>query len=93
MLILIAGHFFVPAEQRQAFVDAHMDLVRRARAFPGCLDLADSVDPARVNNMELWRSETDLEAWRKICNPPKTGIRIEGGAIQKHFIARSGPPF
>lgn len=95
-MIIIAGHFRVPVDRRQAFVDAHADLVTRARRFPGCLDLAvtaDSVDPARVNNMEMWRSEEDLQAWRKVCNPPKTGIAIAGGTVQKHHISHTEPPF
>jgi quinol monooxygenase YgiN len=94
--LIIAGYLMVPAKQRQAFVDAHADLIKRARAQPGCLDLSISPDPldtTRVNMVELWQSEEFLEAWRKISNPPKTGIPIEGGAIQKHHISRSGPPF
>ncbi len=95
-MIVIAGHFNVPAAQRDAFVAAHADLVTRARQFPGCIDLAvtaDTVDPTRVNNMEVWRSEEDLQAWRKVCNPPKTGVKIEGDAVLKHHVSHSGPPF
>ena len=95
-MLIIAGHITVPANRRQAFVDAFADLVVRARAHPGCLDLAitaDPVDLARVNNYELWRSETDLEAWRKISNPPKTGIPIESDQVMKYFISGSAPPF
>jgi len=95
-VIIIAGHLKVAAAQRQAFVDAHADLVAQARRFPGCLDLAitaDSVDATRINNMELWRSEADLEAWRKVCKPPKIDVRIESDSVRKHHISHSGPPF
>ncbi|MFC6490466.1 putative quinol monooxygenase [Nitratireductor sp. GCM10026969] len=95
-MLVIAGHFKVPADQRKAFVEAHADLIRRARAYPGCLNLSiseDPFDPSRVNLMELWESEAILEAWRKISNPPKTDIQFEGGNVQKHHISHSGPPF
>jgi len=95
-MLIIAGHLKVPAAQRQAFVDAFADLVVRARAFPGCLDLAvsaDPVDPTRINNMELWRSEADLAAWRKISNPPRIDIKIESDNVRKHYISHSGSPF
>lgn len=95
-MLIIAGHITMRHERRQAFVDAFAELVVRARAFPGCLDLAitaDPVDPTRVNNFELWRSEADLAAWRKVSNPPKTGIPIESDHVMKYFISSSAPPF
>lgn len=49
------------------YVDAMSDLVRRARAFDGCIDVsisADSVDPRRVNETEIWRDREALDAWR-----------------------------
>ena len=95
-MLIIAGYITVPADRRQAFVDAFAELVVRARAYPGCLDLAitaDPVDPARVNNYELWRSEADLDAWRKVSRPPKTGIPIESDQVMKYFISGSAPPF
>ncbi|WP_274426656.1 putative quinol monooxygenase [Chelativorans sp. YIM 93263] len=95
-MIMIAGHLKVPAAQRSAFVNAHADLVDRARAYSGCLDLSiseDPFDPSRVNLMELWESETVLQEWRKVANPPKMDVQIEDGNVQKHHISRSGPPF
>jgi quinol monooxygenase YgiN len=52
-MLIIAGHYFVDAAQRDAYVEAFHDLVQRARAAPGWLDVAitaDAVDPGRVNN-------------------------------------------
>ena len=95
-MLIIAGHYSVPAAQRKAFVDAFADLIKRARAYPGCLDLSiseDPVDPSRVNMMELWQSEADLVSWRKVAKPPKTGVKFEAGNVQKHHISHSGPPF
>lgn len=95
-MIMIAGHIKVSAARRQEFVNAHSDLIQRARAYPGCLDLSiseDPVDPSRVNLMELWESESVLQEWRKIANPPKTDITFEDEQVQKHHIDWSGPPF
>lgn len=95
-MLMIAGHVTVDVARRGEFVEAHADLVRRARAYPGCLDLSiagDAVDPARINLMELWESEEILAAWRKACNPPKTDIVIVDEHVRKHHISHSGPPF
>jgi quinol monooxygenase YgiN len=62
-MLIIAGHFKVPVAQRKVLVEAHADLVGRARAYPGCFDLSiseDPFDPSRVNLMELWESEAVL---------------------------------
>lgn len=95
-MVIIAGYLKVAPADRDAYVDAHADLVLRARRHPGCLDLsisADPVDPGRVNMFELWESQEALDAWRRIANPPSTGIEIVDGQVQKHIIARSESPF
>ena len=94
--LVIAGHLKVDAGRRDEFVAAHSDLVGRARAYPGCIDLsigADPFDDARVNLLEVWESENILKEWRKVSNPPNTGIDIHDGAVRKHLVSRSGSPF
>jgi quinol monooxygenase YgiN len=59
MMVIIAGYVLLDEDERDAYVDAHRDLVTRARAFDGCIDLAitaDALDPRRVNTVELWDS-------------------------------------
>ncbi|MEP7454946.1 antibiotic biosynthesis monooxygenase family protein [Phyllobacterium sp. SB3] len=95
-MLIIAGHYSVSPERRQSYIDAFADLVQRARAYPGCIDLAisaDPIDPSRVNMIEIWESDEVLKAWRKICNPPKTGVRMHNINVQKHYISRSEAPF
>lgn len=95
-MLIIAGHYKVPAARRKAFVEAFADLIKRARAYPGCLDLSiseDPVDPGRVNMMELWESEVELKAWRKVSRPPRTGVQLRDANVQKHHISSSGTPF
>ena len=93
---IIAGHITVDRDQRDAFVEAHRDLVVRARQAPGCLDVAitaDPVDPARVNNFERWDTWDAIEAWRKRAYAPDTGIEIDEMNVTAYEVASTRPPF
>jgi len=95
-LVIIAGHIVVADEGRDHYVEAHRDLVVRARAFRGCIDLAitaDPVDPGRVNNVEIWRSADDLEAWRGVANAPDHGIPMLHASVQRYDATDGGPLF
>ncbi len=73
-MIIIAGHELVDAQRRDTFVAAFRDLVTRARDFDGCIHVAitaDSVDPERVNVIEVWRDAEAMNTWRKRAKPPK----------------------
>lgn len=55
-MLVVAGHYEVPAARRKALAEAHADLIRQTGACPACLDLSISEDPvdlSRVNLMEL----------------------------------------
>ena len=72
-MIIIAGYELMDAEKRDSVVDAHRDLVSRAREFDGCMHVAitaDSVDPERVNSVEVWRGAEAMEQWRAQANAP-----------------------
>ena len=73
-MIIIAGHELVDAARRDTFVAAFRDLVTRARDFDGCIHVAitaDSVDPERVNVIEVWRDDEALKKWRRRAKPMK----------------------
>ncbi|WP_066951086.1 putative quinol monooxygenase [Microtetraspora fusca] len=94
--MIIAGYLEVDADQRDAFVAAHHDLVRRARQAPGCLDLAitaDPLDPARVNNFERWESREHLNAWREVAAAPDAGIAIKNDYVMEYSVADVRPVF
>ena len=84
-MLIIAGYLMLDPSQRDAFVEAHQDLVRRGRQAPGCLDLAitaDSLEPGRVNNYERWESEDALDAWREIAKAPdRAGVEVLDGDV------------
>ncbi|GAB3743355.1 putative quinol monooxygenase [Microlunatus parietis] len=95
-MIIIAGHLRLDPTARDAFVAAHRDLVARARAFPGCLDLAitaDSVDPSRVNNLEVWQDAEALTAWRAVAAAPDLGTAIRAAEVKRYDAVDGGPLF
>lgn len=72
-MIIIAGYELVDAEQRDSVVDTFRDLITRAREFDGCVHVAisaDSVDPERINTIEIWRDADVMNEWRARANAP-----------------------
>lgn len=95
-MIIILGYLIVETADRARFVDAHRDLVERARAFPGCVHLAiseDGLDPCRVNNAEVWESPEALAAWRAVANAPGTGIEILSDRVRRFDATDGGAVF
>ena len=93
---IIAGHETVSADCRDEYLAAHLDLVRRARQAPGCLDLAitaDPVDRGRINNYERWVSWEAIEAWRAVANAPELQIEVSDANVMAYEVARERDPF
>lgn len=93
---IIAGHHKVRADQAEEYVREHLDLVRRAREAPGCLDLAITADPVesgRINNFERWESWAAIEAWRAVANAPETGIDVSDMQVSAFEVAGERDPF
>jgi heme-degrading monooxygenase HmoA len=94
-MVIIAGNIHLRPEDRDRWVEAHLEIMKLARSQPGCVGLylcADPVDAGRVNLFELWETEEELEAWRAVAEPPPKP-EILSGNVQKHLISSSGPPF
>ncbi|MDD7937728.1 antibiotic biosynthesis monooxygenase [Actinomycetospora lutea] len=95
-MLIIAGHVQVAPERRDALVAEFADLVRRARAAPGCLDVAvtaDSVDPGRINNFERWASQDDLDHWRSIAHARDIGDEVLDVQVSLFDASNERPPF
>lgn len=93
---IIAGHITVDSDKRDSYVEAHRDLVTRAREAPGCLDVAitaDPVDPRRINNYERWDSWDAIETWRTRAAAPDTGLTIHEVDVTAFEVANTRPPF
>lgn len=94
--VAIAGWFTVAPNMRDQVVAAHKELMQQARATEGCIDLAitaDPLDPARINNFELWESEEALDHWRSIAKPPKELTPMRDVEVLKYIISSTRPPF
>ncbi|BCB82983.1 putative quinol monooxygenase [Phytohabitans suffuscus] len=94
-MIIIAGYELVGAERRDTWVAAFRDLVTRAREFDGCLHVAvtaDSVDPERINTVEVWRDAEALNRWRKQANGPRLG-KPRYVSVQRYEATGGGPAF
>ena len=95
-MLIIAGHIQVRPERRDALVEEFTDLVRRARAAPGCLDVAitaDSVEPTRINNFERWESAQHLEDWRAVAHAPDIGEEMVSVDVSLYDASGQRPPF
>lgn len=94
--IVVAGFCTVDPSKRDQVLASFKDLILRARNATGCLDMAisaDTVDPARINTFELWASQRDWNAWRKVAKSPRRVAKLTVVDVQKHEIHSSAPPF
>lgn len=95
-MIIISGYMIVDETSRDDAVDAHRDLVARARAFDGCIDLAispDALDPARINNHEVWQDAQALDSWRAQADPPPLDAEPREIVMKRYDAADGGPLF
>jgi quinol monooxygenase YgiN len=72
-VIIVGGSFRVSAEQRSGFVASRLDLMRRSRAEPGCLEYTFSEDPlddGRVLLFERWVDQESLNAHLAVPGDP-----------------------
>lgn len=66
-MLIVAGHLDVAPEDRAAYLEGCIEVVRSARRTPGCVDFAitaDSLDPGRVRVFEQWETWEAVEAFR-----------------------------
>ena len=95
-MLIIAGHVTVRPDQRDDYLAAFADLVRRARRAPGCLDVAvtaDVLDPGRVYVYERWESWTHLSAWREVASAPDVDIEVTDADIAMWDAEGQRSPF
>jgi quinol monooxygenase YgiN len=95
-MLIIAGSVHVSPERRDELVATFADLVRRARAAPGCLDVAvtaDSVDPGRINNFERWASQEHLDEWRAVAHAPDVSAEMISVDVSLFDISGERAPF
>jgi quinol monooxygenase YgiN len=94
-MLIVAGELHVDAAGRDRYAEACREVVRAARAAPGCLDFtiaADPLDPTRVNVYERWDTEAALLAFRGEGAPPDGTPEITGADVKRYTISGVGPP-
>ena len=89
-MVIVAGPLTVRAEERDAYVVGCVEVVRAARAAPGCLDFvisADLLDPTRVNVFERWESRAAVEAFRGSGPSDEQGAAIVSGSVAEFDVS------
>src|SRR5690625_7614203 len=82
--VITAGHYRVDRQHRDNWIATFEDLVTRARGAEGAIHIAitaDSVDPERVNVLEVWRDSEALDRWRERANEIGRAASREGGEV------------
>lgn len=95
-MVIIAGHSLVDGGERDRCVEAFRDLVERARAADGCIDVAvsaDPIDPRRFNILEVWESAEAIDRWQKVANGPDLGVESDDSAVKRYDATDDGPMF
>lgn len=66
-MLIVTGHLVVAADAREAYLADCVSVVEQARATSGCLDFslsADLLEPGRINILERWDSQADVDRFR-----------------------------
>ncbi len=95
-MLIVAGHFDVDPDERDAFIAGRIEMVRASRAEPGCIVYAfspDPVEPGRVLLFERWEDKASLAAHleRLRSAPRPADVKVLSAEIQQYEIADVGP--
>lgn len=93
-MVIVAGHLVVDPDQRDNYLTGCVDVVRRAREAPGCLDFslsADLLDPGRINIFERWESQAAVEAFRGGGTSDEQGAMIVSAAVCEYGVGEQRP--
>ncbi len=88
--VIVAGHVVVAADRREAYLAGCVGVVEQARGAPGCLDFsltADLLDPTRINILERWESQADVEAFRGSGTSDEQAADILSASVAEYDVA------
>jgi quinol monooxygenase YgiN len=69
--------------------------LERARAFDGCIHVAitaDSVDPERIDSVEVWRDADVMAKWREQAETPDV-VEAKYAEVKRFDATDGGPLF
>lgn len=87
-MIIVAGRLSV--QNRDEYLSNCEQVIRLARAAPGCLDFsvgADLLEPDRINVYEQWETVADVEAFRGSGPSEAQADAIRDAAVTQFEIA------
>ena len=91
-MIIVAGSITVAPEAREEYLRGCDDVIRAARAAPGCLDFhlsADRLEPGRINVFEQWESVAAVEDFRGSGPDDDQQVAIVDASVDQHEVAAS----
>lgn len=89
-MVIVAGHLLVAPGAREEYLAGCVAVVEQARAARGCLDFAlsaDLLDPGRINILERWESQADVEAFRGEGTGDEQTAQILGASVAEYDVA------
>ena len=88
-MVIVAGHVIVDPYERDAYLAGCVDVVRAARQAHGCVDFAISPDllvPGRINILERWESQADVDAFRGSGPSDDQQATIVSGSVAEYDV-------
>jgi quinol monooxygenase YgiN len=89
-MLLVTGTFTVDPPEREAFLAAAVEGMRKSRAEDGCEEYvlaADPIEPGRVVLSERWRDRAALDAHIAGLSRGGGGPRPTSTSIEIHEVA------
>ena len=88
--VVVAGHLVVAPELRAEYLSGCIEVVRLARAAPGCLDFAisgDLLDESRINVFEQWESQDAVDAFRGSGPTEEQGAALSSASVVEYDVS------
>lgn len=97
-MVIVGGAFEVDPQDREAFLDSRMEMIRASRAEAGCLEYTyapDPIDPGRVVLFERWTSQDALDvhlaALRSGPRPAGAQVAVKASSIIIYDVSGERP--
>ena len=97
-MVIVGGTFEFEPDQREAFLVAQHETMRKSRSEPGCLEYtfsADPLDPGRVLLFERWVDQesvdTHLAGLRDAPPSPGPSVVPKAASIVLYDVAAERP--
>ena len=91
-MVIVAGHLIVDPRRRDEYLAGCAEVVAKARAAAGCLDLsigADLVDEGRINVFERWESQAAVAPFRGDGPDDEQTAMIKAASVAEYEVSGS----